>query len=158
MAVVSIEVEVTSSLPTPKLFKVFSNFDTIAPKVEPETYKAVTLVQGDGGVGSIKNILFGDGVPYTSSKHTVDAIDASNFSLSYTVFEGDALLGIIDSATHHIKFIPSSDGGSLYKHSVVFKCKGDAKLPEDTLNLVKESLKKTFKAIESHAIAHPEAY
>ncbi|KAI3730069.1 hypothetical protein L6452_18745 [Arctium lappa] len=158
MAVVTTEVEVTSSLPAPKLFKVFNNFDTIAPKVEPETYKAVNIIQGDGGVGSIKNIIFGDGIPYTSSKHTVDTIDASNLSLSYTVFEGDALLGILDSATHSIKFIPSSDGGSIYKHTTVFKCKGDAKLTEDTLNLVKATLKKTFKAIESYAIAHPEVY
>ncbi|KVH77599.1 root allergen protein-like [Cynara cardunculus var. scolymus] len=159
MAVVTIEVEVTSSLPAPKLFKVFSHFDTIAPKVEPETFKTVSVIQGDGGVGSIKNITYGDGVPYTTSKHTVDAIDSSNLSLSYTVFEGDALLGIIDSATHHIKFIPSSDGGSIYKHAVVCKCKGDAKLTEDTPKLFKEALKKTFKAIESYAIAHPdEAY
>ncbi|KAI3730067.1 hypothetical protein L6452_18743 [Arctium lappa] len=157
MAVVTSEVEVASSFPAPKLFKIFNNFDTIAPKAEPETYKAVSVIQGDGGVGSIKNITFGDGVPYTSSKHTVDVIDTNNLCLSYTAFEGDALLGIIDSATHHITFTPS-DGGSIYKHTTVFKCKGDAKLTEDTHNLVKEAVKKTFKAIESYAIAHPEAY
>lgn len=61
MAVVTTEVEVTSSLSAPKLYKVFSDFDKIAPKVEPQTYKAVSVIQGDGGVGSIKSIAYGDG-------------------------------------------------------------------------------------------------
>ncbi|KAI3690977.1 hypothetical protein L2E82_49190 [Cichorium intybus] len=125
MAVVTVELEVTSSLPAPKLFKVFNDFDTIAAKVEPETYKAVNTIQGDGGVGTIKSITYGDGVPFTSSKHKVDAVDANNFSYSYTLFEGDVLMGIVDSASHHVKFVPSADGGSVYKHTVVFNCKGD---------------------------------
>ncbi|KAI3690979.1 hypothetical protein L2E82_49192 [Cichorium intybus] len=158
MAVVTVELEVTSSLPAPKLFKVFNDFDTIAAKVEPETYKAVNTIEGDGGVGTIKSITYGDGVPFTSSKHKVDAVDANNFSYSYTLFEGDVLMGIVDSASHHVKFVPSADGGSVYKHTVVFNCKGDNKVPEDTINLMKEGLKKSFKGFEAYAIAHPEAY
>ena len=61
MAVVTVELEVTSSLPAPKLFKVYNDFDTIAPKVEPETYKSVSTIQGDGGAGTIKSITYGDG-------------------------------------------------------------------------------------------------
>ncbi|PWA49405.1 vegetative storage protein, VSP [Artemisia annua] len=158
MSVINTEVEVSSSISAEKLFKIFHDFDTLAPKVEPQTFKAINVVEGDGGVGTIKSTTYGDAVPYTSSKHKVDAIDPSNFSATYTVFEGDALLGIIDSATHHIKFVPSADGGAVYKHNVVLKCKGDAKPTEETINQFKESFKNTFKALESHLIAHPKAY
>nr|CAB71301.2 vegetative storage protein, VSP [Cichorium intybus] len=158
MAVVTVEIEVSSSLPAAKLFKVFSDFDTLAPKVEPETYKAVNIIEGDGGVGTIKSITYGDGVPFTSSKHKVDTVDTSNFSLTYTIFEGDVLMGIVESANHHVKFVPSADGGAVYKHTVVFTCKGDNTVPEDTINLMKEGFKKSFKGFEAYAIAHPEAY
>ncbi|KAI3506075.1 hypothetical protein L1887_28431 [Cichorium endivia] len=158
MAVVTAEFEVTSSLPAPTLFKAFNDFDTIAPKAEPETYKAVKIIQGDGGVGTIKSITYGDALPFTSSKHKVDFVDTTNFSFGYTIFEGDVLMGIIESGTHNLKFLPSADGGSVYKHSMVFKCKGDAKLSEDNVSQMKEGLKKTFKAIEAYAIAHSEAY
>ncbi|KAL4583635.1 hypothetical protein LXL04_008216 [Taraxacum kok-saghyz] len=158
MTVLNIEFEVTSSLPAPKIFKLFSEFDTIAPKVEPETYKSIDIIQGNGGVGTIKSITYTDGVPFTSSKHKVDTIGTNNFSYSYTIFEGDVLMGIIDSATHHIKFVPSTDGGAIYKHIVVFNLKRDNKLPEDNINLIKDALKKSFKGFESYAIAHPESY
>ncbi|MFS7986402.1 putative Bet v I/Major latex protein [Helianthus anomalus] len=155
MDVASMEVELTSSLSASKLFKMFSDFDTIAPKVIPQTYKSITLMQGDGGVGSIKSVTFGDG---TTWKQKIDAIDTSNFLVSYTFFEGDASSGIMDTATHHIKCIPSANGGSVYKHMFLIKSKGDAKITDDFINLSKESLKNTFKALESYAIDHPETY
>ncbi|KAL7595652.1 root allergen protein [Lactuca sativa] len=158
MAVITVELEVASSYPASKLFKVFSEFDTLAPKLEPETYKAVDIIQGDGGVGTIKTITYGDAVPFTSSKHKVDSVDVSNYSSAYTIFEGDVLMGIVESANHHVKFVPSSDGGSVYKHTVVFTCKGDNTVPEETINLMKEGFKKSFKGFEAYAIAHPEAY
>lgn len=61
MDVASMEVEITSSLSASKLFKILSDFDTIAPKVIPQTYKSIALMQGDGGVGSIKSVTFGNG-------------------------------------------------------------------------------------------------
>nr|KAJ0200001.1 hypothetical protein LSAT_V11C600341310 [Lactuca sativa] len=157
MAVITSELEVTSTLPADKLFKVYGDFDTLAPKVDPGTFKSIDIIEGDGGVGSIISITFGDGVPYKNSKHRVDAIDISNLSVSYTIFEGDALLGIIVSVTHHVKFVPSADGGSVYKHTTEFNCKPDAQLPDGILNFLKEAFKNTFKAIEAYAIAHPEA-
>ncbi|GJT75445.1 root allergen protein-like protein [Tanacetum coccineum] len=158
MSVINSELEVSSSLSADKLFKLFHDFDTLAPKLEPQNYKAINLLEGDGGVGSIKSTTYGDAVPFTSAKHKIDAIDASNFSVTYTVFEGDALMGILDSATHHIKFVPSADGGVVFKDSVVFKGKGDAKPTEEALNQFKELLTNTFKTLEAYAIAHPEAY
>nr|GFA87266.1 root allergen protein-like [Tanacetum cinerariifolium] len=119
MSVINSEFEVSSSLPADKLFKL--DFDTLAPKIQPQAFKAIDLIEGDGGVGSIKRVTYSDAVPYTSAKYKIDDIDASNFSATYTVFEGDEKLGI--PATHHYKIVPSADGGAVFKDSVVFKRK-----------------------------------
>ncbi|XP_035843521.1 root allergen protein-like [Helianthus annuus] len=118
-------------------------------------YKTISVIKGDGGVRSIKSMTYTDG---TSSKHTIDDIDASNFILSWTFFEGDALMGIINTATHHMKFIPSPNGGSVFKQTFVIRYKGDAKQMDDVINITKEAIKNTFKKMESYAIAHPEVY
>ncbi|KAI3506077.1 hypothetical protein L1887_28433 [Cichorium endivia] len=158
MTLFNIDIEVQSTLPAPKLFKAYNDMDKLAPKVEPETFKSVEIIKGDGGPGTIRKFTFGDGLPFTNGKSKVDAIDSDNLSLSYTVFEGDILMGILDSATHHVKFIPSADGGSTYKHTIVNKCKGDNKLTDDHVKLAKESFTKTFKAIEAYIKANPNAY
>ena len=158
MTSVSIEVEVASSVPADKVFKVLSDFDNIAPKVNPQLFKSIEKIQGDGGVGTIKLFTFGDGVPFTSGKYKVDALDASNFSYSYTFFEGDVLLGILDSINHHIKVVPSAEGGSVFKQTVIYNCKGEDKPTEETLSFEKEQYVKTIKAIEAYGIAHPDAY
>lgn len=62
MAVVTTEVEISSSLSASKLFNVFMDFDNIAPKVDPQMYKSVSTIEGDGDVGTIKCITYGDGI------------------------------------------------------------------------------------------------
>ncbi|KAJ0734517.1 putative Bet v I/Major latex protein [Helianthus annuus] len=152
---VSMEVEVASSLSSEKLFKLYNNYHTIAPKVDPQSFKSITVIQGDGGVGSIISTVYGDG---STSKHTVDAIDTSNHLISYTYFEADVFKGIIEKTTHHIKFSPSPNGGAIYKRTVIFKCIGDAKLSDEAMNISKETIKNIFKRMESYAIAHPEDF
>ncbi|KAM0064322.1 putative Bet v I/Major latex protein [Helianthus debilis subsp. tardiflorus] len=153
MDVAYAEVEISSSVSGPKLFKVYDNFEIIAPKIIPETYKSFTFIHGDGDVGTIKSVTYGDG---TSTKHTIDAIDRSNLIFSWTFFEGDALKGIINTATHHLKFIPSPNGGCVFKQTFVIRYKGDAKLIDNIINGTKEAIKNTFKKMESYAIDHPE--
>lgn len=67
-------------------------------------------------------------------------------------------MGQLDSMTHHVKFIPSPDGGCVYKPTVVYNCKGETQLPEEALNMVKEGFKKTFNAIEGFIHANPQTY
>ncbi|KAI3730057.1 hypothetical protein L6452_18733 [Arctium lappa] len=157
MTSVSIEIEVASSFPADKVFKVFSDFDNLAPKVNPTVFKCIETIEGNGGVGTIKNFTFGDAVPFTSGKYKVDAVDPSNFSYSYSFFEGECLLGILDSINHHIKVIPT-DGGSIFKQTVIYNSKGNDKPSEDILKAEKEIYEKTFKAIEAYGAAHPETY
>ncbi|KAJ9546478.1 hypothetical protein OSB04_019021 [Centaurea solstitialis] len=158
MTSVSIEIEVPSSFPADKVFKVFSDFDNIAPKVNPDVFKSIEIVEGNGGVGTIKIFTFGDAVPFTSGKYKVDSVDVSNFSYTYSFFEGDNLMGILDSITNHVKIIPSADEGSVFKQTVTYNCKGNEKPSEEILKVEKEIYEKTFKAIEAYGAAHPENY
>lgn len=61
MTTVSIEIEATSPFPMEMIFKAFSDFDTIAPKVNPRVFKSIETLQGNGGVGTIKLVTFGEG-------------------------------------------------------------------------------------------------
>nr|GEY58190.1 root allergen protein-like [Tanacetum cinerariifolium] len=131
MSTECLEIEVASPFPAEKVFKVFSDFHNIAPKVYPEVYKCIDTIEGDGGVGTIRLLTFG---------------------------EGDNLMGILDSINQHVKVTPSDNGGSLFKLKIVYNCKGDEKPSADTLKFEKEVYEKTFKAIDAYVVAHPEEY
>ncbi|KAJ0594691.1 putative Bet v I/Major latex protein [Helianthus annuus] len=104
------------------------------------------------------NKLINTDIPFTSGKFKQDVIDASNFIYNYTFFEGDNLMGILDSINHHVKIVPSAEGGCVFKQTVIYNCKGDEKPPVDVLTFEKELYEKTYKAIEAYAAAHPEVY
>lgn len=61
MSTATNEVIVTSPYPAETVFKVFSNFHNIAPKVVPEVFKAIETIEGNGGEGTIRIFTFGDG-------------------------------------------------------------------------------------------------
>nr|XP_043608136.1 root allergen protein-like [Erigeron canadensis] len=150
MAVVNAAMEVPSSLPAPKLFKLYTDFNNIAPKAEPQTYKSVTTIDG------VNHVTYSDESRFNSAKIRFDAMDKEKLTLSYTIIEGDILLGKLESASLHVDFIPSANGGSVYKQTMVFKCKGDSKLTEEEVTQAKEWYTNTVKAFEAYAIAHPE--
>ncbi|KAJ0754002.1 putative Bet v I/Major latex protein [Helianthus annuus] len=155
---VTLDLQITCQLPADKVLKVIGDFDNLVPKLNPQFIKSVETVQGSGDVGTIKNITFGDAVPYKSAKYKVDAVDPSNYSYDYSIIEGDSLIGILDSINHHVKIVPSSDGGSVYKQTVVYNCKGAEKPSEEFLKTEKEVFESNFKAMEAYAVAHPEVY
>ncbi|XP_076921500.1 root allergen protein-like [Bidens hawaiensis] len=158
MTTASIEFEIPSKFPAELVFKVFKNFPDLAPKVNPQVFKSIELVEGDGGVGSIRLFTFGNAVPFTSGKFKHDVIDASTFTFNFTFFEGDCLMGILDSINHHVKIVHFADGGCVFKQTVIYNCKGDEKPSNEVLNLEKELYVKTYNALEAYATAHPEAY
>ena len=61
MAPLTCDYEVTSSVPAARLFKAFILDDNLIPKVFPQAIKSVEIIEGDGGVGTIKLITFGEG-------------------------------------------------------------------------------------------------
>ena len=62
MGVITYDMEVTSSIPPAKMFQAFVlDADTLIPKVLPQAFKSVEILEGDGGAGTTKLITFGEG-------------------------------------------------------------------------------------------------
>uniref|UniRef100_A0A164SJC3 Bet v I/Major latex protein domain-containing protein n=1 Tax=Daucus carota subsp. sativus TaxID=79200 RepID=A0A164SJC3_DAUCS len=62
MGVQKSEVEATSSVSAEKLFKALClDIDTLLPQVVPGAIKSAEILEGDGGVGTVKLIHLGDG-------------------------------------------------------------------------------------------------
>ncbi|XP_059628921.1 major allergen Pru ar 1-like [Cornus florida] len=159
MGVISYDMEVTSSIPAAKMFKAFVlDADNLIPKILPQAIKGVEIIQGDGGVGTVKVICFGEGSQFKSVKHQVDGLDKDNFVYSYTIIEGDALMGVLEKISYEIKIEPSSDGGSVCKNSSKYHTKGDVRITEEQIKGGKEKALGMFKAVEAYLLANPDAY
>ncbi|GFZ11449.1 hypothetical protein Acr_22g0008470 [Actinidia rufa] len=89
-----------------KLFKAFVlDADNLIPKILPQAIKSVEILEGDGGPGTIKFTTFGE----------------ENFTYSYTIIDGDALMGTLETISYEVKILPSPDGGSICKTAAYHK-------------------------------------
>ncbi|XP_073120947.1 major allergen Pru ar 1-like [Henckelia pumila] len=160
MGLITYEHEVSCSIPPAKLFKAFIlDGDNLIPKVLPQAFKSIENIQGDGGVGTVKLITFGEGSQYKSVKHRVDEIDEANHAYKYSIIEGDVLGEDIESISYHVKIEASADGGSVVKTISHYHTKHDAHgITEEKIKEGKEKAKAIFKAVEAHLHAHPDAY
>uniref|UniRef100_A0A5B6YZ80 Putative major allergen Pru ar 1 n=1 Tax=Davidia involucrata TaxID=16924 RepID=A0A5B6YZ80_DAVIN len=159
MGVISYDMEIACSIPPAKMFKAFVlDADNLIPKILPQAIKSVEVLHGDGGPGTVKLITFGEGSHYKSAKHQVDGIDKENFTYSYSIIEGDALMGKLESISYEIKIEASPDGGSICKNSSKYHTKGDAQITEDQIKSGKEKALGMFKAVEAYLLANPDAY
>lgn len=62
MGVQKTEVEATSTVPAEKLFNgLLLEIDTILPKAFPQAIKSTEILEGDGGVGTVKLVTLGEG-------------------------------------------------------------------------------------------------
>ncbi|XP_058212570.1 major allergen Pru ar 1-like isoform X2 [Rhododendron vialii] len=158
MGAITYDMEIPSSIPAPRMFKAFVlDADTLIPKILPQAIKSVEILEGDGGVGTVKLTTFGEGSAYKSVKQRVDAIDKENFTYSYSIIEGDALMGLFESVSYHIKIVPTPDGGSICKNRSIYHTKGDAQVTEEEIKAGKEKASGMFKAVESYLLANPNA-
>ena len=56
------ESEFTSIITLARLFKALVlDADNLIPKIAPQAVKCAEIIEGDGGVGTIKKITFGEG-------------------------------------------------------------------------------------------------
>ncbi|KAM7485026.1 hypothetical protein LguiA_001035 [Lonicera macranthoides] len=159
MGAITYDMEVDSSIPAAKMYKAFVlDADNLIPKILPQAIKCVEILEGDGGVGTVKLTTFGEGSQYKSVKHRVDALDKDSMTYSYSIIEGDALMGVLESISYHVKVVPSADGGSVCKNRSIYHTKGDAQITEEQIKGGKEKAMGMFKAVEAYLLAHPDAY
>ncbi|KAL0456913.1 UNVERIFIED_CONTAM: Major allergen Pru ar 1 [Sesamum latifolium] len=158
MASFTYDIEIPSPIPAAKMYKaVVLDADTLIPKIMPQAIKNVEILEGDGGVGTVKLVHFGEGSQYKSVKHRVDALDTENLTHSYSIVEGDALMGGLESITYHVKIVPTEDGGCICKNRSIYHAKGGFELSEEKIKEGKEKGVAMFKAIEAYLQANPQA-
>ncbi|XP_031264486.1 major allergen Pru av 1-like [Pistacia vera] len=158
MGVVTYELEVTCAHPPAKMFKAFVlEADNLFRKVLPQEVKSGELLEGDEGVGSIKKVTFVEGDKTTYLKHKIDAIDKENFVFCYTSFEGDFLVNKFEKISHETKWVPSPDGGSIFKSTTKFYTLPGFEMPEDLIKYHKQKATNAVKAFEAYLQANPDA-
>ncbi|KAL6190864.1 hypothetical protein ACLB2K_037258 [Fragaria x ananassa] len=159
MGVFTYKTEFTSVIPPPRLFKAFIlDADNLIPEIAPQAVKCAEILEGDGGVGTIKKITFGEGSQFGSVTHKIDGIDKENFVYSYSLVEGDALSDKIEKISYETKLVASSDGGSVIKSTSNYHTKGDVEIKEEHVKAGKEKASHLFKLVEDYLLANPNEY
>ncbi|KAK4797759.1 hypothetical protein SAY86_030085 [Trapa natans] len=155
MGVVTKDLELTSTVSPAKMFQAFClDSDELFPKILPQAFRSIELVQGDGSAGSIKHITFAETERFKHVKHKVDFLDKEKFEYHYSWIEGDALLNVFEKVSYEIKF-EAHHGGSVCKIKTKFFVIGDVHLDENQLDEGKEKLVGLFRAVEGYVLAHP---
>lgn len=92
--------EITTPIAPARMFKaLIVDSHYLVPKLMP-SIKSIEFVEGDGGVGSIKQTNFPEGSHFKYLKHRIDAIDHDNYSCKYTLIEGDVLGDTLESISY----------------------------------------------------------
>ncbi|KAM7260319.1 hypothetical protein ACFE04_016060 [Oxalis oulophora] len=157
MGVFVFEDEITTTVSPARVFNSFVKADVIFLKVAAEHIKSVETLEGDGGVGTIRKIIFHEGHGgYIKQK--IEVVDRENLQYSDSVIEGDAIVGFIEKILNENKIIPTSDGGSIVKSKSTFYTTDDTEIPVQILTEGKTKRAGMFKATEAYLLANPDAF
>ena len=154
MGIQKTEVEAPSTVSAEKMYKGFLlDMDTVYPKVLPQLIKSVEILEGDGGVGTVKLVHLGEATEYTNMKQRVDKIDKAGLAYTYSTIGGDILLEGLESVVNEFVVVPT-DGGCIVKNTTIYHTKGDAVVPEDKIKEATEKSGQAFKAVEAYLLAN----
>ncbi|XP_060210699.1 major allergen Pru ar 1-like [Lycium barbarum] len=153
------EIRHCSPIPPSRIFKAsIIDSHNLIPKLLPQAIKRVEFVQGDGGVGSVKQINLAEGSSFKSIKYRIDELNEKTFTYKYTLIEGEALIEKLEKITYDVKFEKTVDGGSISKVTSEYYIEGDFKLNEEEIKAGKERVLAMYKAVEAYLLQNPDAY
>jgi len=128
-------------------------------KVLPEIFASVTLLEGDGGVGTIKQLNFTPGNKnFIHIMERVDEIDEEKMVCKYTTIEGGSLGRKISAATFEVKFAPRKEGGCVATWMCNCETLPGAQLDEGRAQEIKEKSTAMLKKIEHYLLSNPNLY
>ncbi|OWM71156.1 hypothetical protein CDL15_Pgr011283 [Punica granatum] len=134
MGVTCFTQEFTTSVAPSRMFKaLILDSHNLIPKIVPQGIKSIEFVEGDGGVGSIKQTNFPEGGHFKCLKHKIDALDT-------------------------VKFEASSTGGCVCKMTSEYHTKGDVELKEEEIKQGKDKAMGLYKVVEEYLVANPDLY
>ncbi|XP_010024758.2 major strawberry allergen Fra a 1-3 [Eucalyptus grandis] len=133
MGVVTYSQEFTCAVAPSRMFKaLILDSHNIIPKIVPGGIKSVEFIEGDGGVGSIKQTNFGESAHIKYTKHKIDALDVENFYCKYTLIESDIKFDKIKFIVYEVKFASANDG-CVCKMTSEYHVEEGAELKEDDI-------------------------
>ncbi|XP_073009982.1 MLP-like protein 423 [Typha latifolia] len=144
---IEVEVEVKSS--ADKFWGAISDSKDLFPKIFPEQYKSIEIIEGDGkSPGSIRLIKFAEGVPIvTFSKEKLEAADEENKLVVYSVIDGE-LANFYKTFKATLQVVSKGEGCTV-KWSLEFD-KASDEVPEP--DLIKETAVKTFTDLDAYLL------
>ncbi|KAJ7955167.1 Major allergen d 1 [Quillaja saponaria] len=149
----------SSVIPPARLFKaLILDGDNLLPKVAPQSVQSVEIIEGDGGVGSIRKVNFSDEGKVGSFIEKIETVDQENLVFLYTITQGDLLPEKVEKVSYETKFSASPDGGSSLKNISKYVTKGDAEITQAEADAGNEKAVAVLKVVEAHLLANPGAY
>ncbi|KAF8387771.1 hypothetical protein HHK36_026426 [Tetracentron sinense] len=159
MGVTSFAQEFESPIAPARMFKaLILDSDNLSPKLMPHSIKSIDTIQGDGGVGSIKQLNFTEGSHFKYMKHRIDKLDKENFVCKYTLIEGDILGENLKSIAYEVTFEAYGDGGCIFKMLSEYHTEDDVEYKEEDIEFGKEKAMGMYKVMEAYLLANPDAY
>ncbi|XP_044326200.1 pathogenesis-related protein 1-like, partial [Triticum aestivum] len=128
-----------------------------APKLAPHIVASAHPIEGEGGIGSVRQFNFTSAMPFTLMKERLEFLDAEKCECKSTLAEGGGIGTAIKTATSHIKVEPAANGGSVVKVDSTYKLLPGVEV-KDEITKAKDSVTAIFKAAEAYLIANPHAY
>ncbi|OVA16279.1 Bet v I domain [Macleaya cordata] len=144
-----IEVEVEIKSPASKFWESIRDSTNLFPKIFPEQYKSIEVVEGDGkSVGTIKLLKYAEGMPLiTFSKEKIEAVDETTKSVSYSIIDGE-LVNFYKNFKANLN-VGTKGEGSLVKWSCEFE-KASEEIPDP--NIIKDFAVKSFQDLDAYIL------
>nr|ADA68331.1 pathogenesis-related protein 10 [Zea mays] len=151
-------VEIASPVAAPRLFRAaVMDWHTLAPKVTSHVVASAHPVEGEGGVGSVRQFNFTSAMPFGFVKERLEFLDVDKCECKSTLVEGGGIGVAIETAASHGVKVESAAGGCVVKVDSTYKLLPGVEV-QDEITKAKESVTNIFKAAEAYLVANPEAY
>ncbi|KAI3976308.1 hypothetical protein MKX01_021850 [Papaver californicum] len=147
MGKIELEVEIKSS--PEKFWDGICDSTVLFPKIFPEQYKSIEIVEGDGkSVGTVRLVTYGEAIPIvTFAKEKIEVADETTKSLAYSVIDGE-IAALFKFFTANLQISPKGDGSTI-KFSVEFE-KASDEVPDP--DLILELAMKTFSEFDAYLL------
>lgn len=131
----------------------------ICPRLLFSSIKSIEFFEGDGDVGTIKQVNYIEGGEIRYIKHRVDALDKEKFMCKYKFIEGDGLIdSMLEFLTLEVKFEGYGRGGCVCKVTSDFKAKEGVEIKGIDIELGKYKPLGMYEVVEAHLKANPQLY
>ncbi|XP_078163905.1 pathogenesis-related protein 1-like [Carex rostrata] len=149
--------EISTVIPAPRLFKaaILDGYN-LNPKIAADKIVSAVIIEGDGGVGTVRQYNFSPAMPFSYEQRRLEFQDVDKCEVKLSVVGGGGLGVFFESASHHIKF-SASDTGSLAKMVLTYTPTPGANSAQYE-NMMKGAFQGVIKGCEVFLLANPDAY